>query len=150
MPKAREKKLTTKEINQQENQRFQNNGVHRRPWERNRSFSAGQGESMTQQHHAEATDINNIIKRFDRTGQLPMGINRGPGQYLDVTKFSHKDPMELEATMQDLRDRHSENLEAEKEAEKQTALDDESKAAAPAAPPAAPPSEQQDENKTSA
>lgn len=41
------------------------------------------GESMTHQSHAASVDINAIVARFQRTGQLPPG--NGPGVYADVT-----------------------------------------------------------------
>lgn len=40
--------------------------------------------SMTQQSHSDQTDVNAIVARFERTGQMPIG-NRGQGQYADVT-----------------------------------------------------------------
>lgn len=43
------------------------------------------GESMTHQSHAESCDINRIIDRYDRTGQLPTG--RVQGVYDDVTSL---------------------------------------------------------------
>jgi len=37
----------------------------------------------TQPHHAEEVDINNIVARFNRTGELPTRSNEPP-QYLDL------------------------------------------------------------------
>lgn len=37
----------------------------------------------TQPHHAEEVDINNIVARFNRTGELPSRSNEPP-QYLDL------------------------------------------------------------------
>lgn len=41
------------------------------------------GDSLTQQSHAESCDINAIVARFDRTGQLPLATR--PAVYMDVT-----------------------------------------------------------------
>lgn len=41
------------------------------------------GEPRTQQHFKDEVDINNIIARFKRTGQLPEGTPGG--QYMDIT-----------------------------------------------------------------
>ncbi|AXH77223.1 MAG: internal scaffolding protein [Microviridae sp.] len=43
------------------------------------------GESMTEQSHAGLCDINNIVARFQSTGQLPPP--RVEGQYADVTRL---------------------------------------------------------------
>ena len=45
-----------------------------------------EGESMTDTSHGNDTDVNNIIARFDRTGQLPG--NPGTGQYVDVSALN--------------------------------------------------------------
>lgn len=55
----------------------------RNPYERHRHYTHVYGESRTHQSHAESCDINNIIKRFDNTGELPPAT-REP-QYADVT-----------------------------------------------------------------
>lgn len=52
-------------------------------WCRVRVQSVPEGESMTQQSHADSVDVNRIIERFDRTGVLPMAT-REP-MYADVT-----------------------------------------------------------------
>lgn len=41
------------------------------------------GESLTRQSEAEACDINKIMERFDRTGQLPISMKPHP-QYGDA------------------------------------------------------------------
>lgn len=41
------------------------------------------GPGKTQPHHAEEVDINNIVARFNRTGELPTRSNEPP-QYLDL------------------------------------------------------------------
>lgn len=43
----------------------------RDPYDRHRTVTVVPGDSMTQISHAEACDINFIVKRFARTGQLP-------------------------------------------------------------------------------
>lgn len=55
----------------------------RHPFSRERVFAPLSGESLTHQSHAEACDINRVIKRYDNTGLLPPGSDQG--QYLDVT-----------------------------------------------------------------
>ena len=54
----------------------------RGPYEALRVPSPTLGESMTDTSQGNDTDINNIIARFDRTGQLPG--NPGQGQFVDV------------------------------------------------------------------
>lgn len=55
----------------------------RHPFERERSQVDCGGESRTQQSHKDSVDVNKIIARFDRTGQLPPA--RSDGQYGDVS-----------------------------------------------------------------
>jgi len=57
----------------------------RRPWEPMRLPMYFSGESRTEQSHAAAVDINNIIRRFARTGELPPALN--PAVYEDVTRL---------------------------------------------------------------
>lgn len=57
-----------------------------RPRPRNsrlRVIALNDGESMTQQSHFDQTDVNAIVARFDRTGQLPPA--RQAPVYGDVT-----------------------------------------------------------------
>lgn len=57
-----------------------------------RSFHLGShktyfvGESKTDQSQAATADVNNIIRRYDRTGQLPDA--KRPGQYGDVSELN--------------------------------------------------------------
>lgn len=37
-----------------------------------------EGESMTRQSEADSCDINKIMERFDRTGQLPISVKAPP------------------------------------------------------------------------
>lgn len=47
------------------------------------------GESKTHQSHAEACDVNKIIRKYERTGELPPG--RMEPQYADVTSLQNAD-----------------------------------------------------------
>lgn len=64
----------------------------RHPFSRVRVHPLLSGESRTHQSHRDEVDINNVIARFDRNGELP---NRPQTpQYADVTEFSG-DPTDL-------------------------------------------------------
>lgn len=54
----------------------------RNRWWRERVYSDCGGDSATEQSHKDLTDINNIVQRFQRTGELPP---QREGQYADVT-----------------------------------------------------------------
>lgn len=60
--------------------------IVRRPWERTRVSFTCEGESKTQQSHRDSVDVNAIVARFDRTGQLPPG--RIDPQYGDVSDMN--------------------------------------------------------------
>ena len=45
------------------------------------------GESLTQQSHAQAADVRNIIKQYDRTG-LIANVNKGIAQYGDYSEIN--------------------------------------------------------------
>ena len=45
------------------------------------------GESLTQQSHAAAADVRNIIKQYDRTG-LIANVNKGIAQYGDYSSVN--------------------------------------------------------------
>lgn len=45
------------------------------------------GESLTQQSHAAAADVRNIIKQYDRTG-LIANVNKGMAQYGDYSEIN--------------------------------------------------------------
>lgn len=87
------------------------NGI-KGPNERVRFYSpnGSDQESLTQQSQVASVDINNIIERFDRTGQLPQ--NRTPAMYGDVSEISHLDFGELqekqEETLERLQDLENE------------------------------------------
>lgn len=55
----------------------------RHPFDRVRTPTIILGDSKTHQSHAEACDINHIIRRFDRTGVLSPETR--PAQFHDVT-----------------------------------------------------------------
>lgn len=50
-------------------------------------------DGRTDQSQEESTNVNNIVKQFKRTGIMPSGSE---GIYVDVTRFSHLNPMELQ------------------------------------------------------
>ena len=56
----------------------------RKQWERHRTQTPGGGESVTDQSHAAQVDINNIVKLYHRTGQLPE-VNKEHAQFADVS-----------------------------------------------------------------
>lgn len=45
------------------------------------------GESLTQQSHAEAADVRNIIRQYDKTG-LIANVNKGIAQYGDYSEIN--------------------------------------------------------------
>jgi phage internal scaffolding protein len=45
------------------------------------------GESLTQQSHAQAADVRNIIKQYDRTG-LIANVTKGIAQYGDYSEIN--------------------------------------------------------------
>lgn len=55
--------------------------------DRVRSQFATTGESLTQQSHAQAADVRNIIKQYDRTG-LIANVNKGVAQYGDYSEIN--------------------------------------------------------------
>lgn len=55
----------------------------RHPFERARVLSSVCGVSMTHQSHKDLCDINKIVKRFERTGELPPPTREA--QYADVS-----------------------------------------------------------------
>lgn len=65
---------------------MENPTPHRKPWFRHQVQTKIEGESMTQQSHRDSVDVNKIIERYDRTGQLPpMASNP---VYGDVSAFA--------------------------------------------------------------
>lgn len=57
----------------------------RSPYFRERMPQICGGESLTEQGHAESVDVNNIVRRFHRTGVLPPAAH--PPVYADVTRL---------------------------------------------------------------
>ena len=55
--------------------------------ERKREGFETTGESLTQQSHAAAADVRNIIKQYDRTG-LIANVNKGIAQYGDYSEIN--------------------------------------------------------------
>lgn len=60
--------------------------IVRRNWERTRVQTEILGESRTQQSHRDSVDVNQIVAKFDRTGQLPP--NTKTAQYGDVSDLN--------------------------------------------------------------
>lgn len=58
----------------------------RKPYHRLRVVADVSGESKTQQSHKKSCDVNHIIDRFDRTGQLPNPVRQG--MYGDVSMLN--------------------------------------------------------------
>lgn len=91
--------------------------IVRSPWSRLRIQTLTPDESMTLQSEKDLTDINYIVKQFDRSGELPGG--RGPGEYLDVTMLN-ADLLEVMERSQEIIDKatvYFEGVEAEEAAE---------------------------------
>jgi len=55
--------------------------------DRTRSGFETTGDSLTQQSHASAADVRNIIKQYDRTG-LIANVNKGIAQYGDYSEIN--------------------------------------------------------------
>jgi hypothetical protein len=55
--------------------------------DRTRSSFQTTGESLTQQSHATAADVRNIIQQYDRTG-LIANVNKGIAQYGDYSEIN--------------------------------------------------------------
>ena len=55
--------------------------------DRTRSGFQTTGDSLTQQSHATAADVRNIIKQYDRTG-LIANVNKGIAQYGDYSEIN--------------------------------------------------------------
>lgn len=62
---------------------------------------ACEGESLTRQSEADSCDINKIMERFDRTGQLPISLKQPP-QYGDarIVSFQEAKQIVIEAEKQ--------------------------------------------------
>lgn len=73
----------------------------RQPWCRIRVITVNDEPSMTQASHYDQTDVNAIVERFKRTGQLPVPI--ATPQYADVTG--------LQGDLTDLHNRAREHIE---------------------------------------
>ena len=70
--------------------------VVRKPWERHRQVHAVKGESVTDTSFGNETDINLIVEKFARTGDLPQA--RGAAIYDDVTNLQGDLTVMLERT----------------------------------------------------
>lgn len=58
----------------------------RKPYSRLRIVASAGGKSRTQQSHKKSCDINHIIDRYDKTGQLPNPVRQG--MYGDVSMLN--------------------------------------------------------------
>lgn len=97
----------------------------RKPWERHRVQVDASQDSVTDRSFGNDTDVNNIVARFSRTGELPnVG---GEGQYADVTRLQGDlSQMICEARdtlkhMDDLKSAHAEKVKSDLEARLQRA-----------------------------
>lgn len=54
---------------------------------RRQKVYARTGSSRTRQSERGLTDVNEIMKRYKKTGQLPMSTRRGSPVYVDCSKF---------------------------------------------------------------
>lgn len=70
------------------------------PYDRVRSVTVIEGESMTDESHRESCDIHTIIRQFDRTGLLPPDPRGREPQYGDVSHLNR----DLTSLIQDARD----------------------------------------------
>lgn len=60
------------------------NQLNVRPWHfRERFITPVPGDSRTQQSHADSTDINTIVNRYQRTGELPPNPRGIEGRFMD-------------------------------------------------------------------
>jgi hypothetical protein len=89
----------------------------RHPSSRVRVYTRVRGKSRTHQSHKESVDINNIVRRFDHTGELPPA-NRPP-QYADVTHLQGDltDRINFSRETLDVAGRSAEDLDAKRKAE---------------------------------
>lgn len=60
----------------------------RKPWHQETVHRDCGAEILTQQSHAEQTDINYIVARFQRTGELPPNPRGQEGKYVDCTPYA--------------------------------------------------------------
>lgn len=122
---------TTGELNEEINLRARhlaesildvNTPAFRKPMSRIRVYTEMPGESMTQQAHADSCDINNIIRQYDRTGQLPPNPRNKQPMFADVTALN-KDLTVLYSDMQEIgvRIRAAQKALAEKKQEERNA-----------------------------
>lgn len=96
----------------------------RKPWHRERVQHPGGGESMTDRSFGNDTDVNNIVARFQRTGELP---KPPPGAenpiYDDVTELQC-DLTEMISKTQETRETLQQYFAKQKEAKADQAKSD--------------------------
>lgn len=91
------------------------------------------GESRTQQHHAEQSDINYIVDRFQRSGQMPPNPRGLEPQYIDCTPLQDDLTEALNKSHEDI-----ENYNAALAAQEAAAVEAEAEKEANAYPSPAP------------
>jgi len=87
------------------------------------------GPSLTSQAHQLETDINYIVARFQRTGELPPSNRQG--QYLDVSDVQQLDPttainqarQTIQQVQNDLQLHREKQQKQQQEQEKQTLME---------------------------
>ncbi|AXL15131.1 internal scaffolding protein [Microviridae sp.] len=98
----------------------------RKPYERVRTITKVEGESMTDPSFANDTDVNTIVSRFARTGVMPPGKE---GQFADVSGLQ-KDLTDLieegkQATseLRNARDKINRELKEKEQTEKEQLME---------------------------
>ena len=62
--------------------------IIKKPWQRNRLIVDLEGQEFkVDTSFGNDTDVNNIVKRFQRTGVMPEAENADKGQFADVTNL---------------------------------------------------------------
>jgi len=87
------------------------------------------GPSLTSQAHQQESDINYIVARFQRTGELPPSTRQG--QYLDVFDVQQLDPttainqarQTIQQVQNDLQLHREKQQKQQQEQEKQTLME---------------------------
>jgi len=56
------------------------------------------GDGLTEQNHKDETDINNIVRKYNKTGLIDH-LNQFEKQYGDMTGFDYQVQLEINSTM---------------------------------------------------
>lgn len=90
--------------------------TQRRFWhERHRRFTVIDGDSKTMQSHAESADVNYIVNRYQRTGELPQNPRGLEGRYEDVTGLQKDLTEAYNDSIETIDDFYAEQAKAEAE-----------------------------------